>query len=197
MPAKIRKDYWRPLAMVELGAGKGEVGRSVYQKLRELKKRHELEWEDERLLNLPKKLRGIELNDMRGNFVADLAYVCAGHGKGNLVVVKEEEDSKVKKKKSKNSKVVQANQAGENKAIEQEQQQQEEEKANKAPKLHPVTVYWANEQDKYYAESWTDNVTHIVGIPDYLPGPKTKTMATLNLSAEADARSQAEAVATA
>jgi hypothetical protein len=27
-------------------------------------------------------------------------------------------------------------------------------------------VYWANEQDKYYAEEWTANVTHVVGLPE-------------------------------
>jgi hypothetical protein len=33
-------------------------------------------------------------------------------------------------------------------------------------RLHQATVYWANEQDKYYAEAWTENVTHVIGLPE-------------------------------
>jgi hypothetical protein len=36
----------------------------------------------------------------------------------------------------------------------------------KKVKLHQATVYWANEQDKYYAEEWTDNVVHVIGLPE-------------------------------
>ena len=32
--------------------------------------------------------------------------------------------------------------------------------------LRQATVYWANEQDKYYAEAWTENVSHVVGLPE-------------------------------
>ena len=41
-----------------------------------------------------------------------------------------------------------------------------EKKKKKGVKLHGATVYWANEQDKYYAEEWTDNVTHVIGLPE-------------------------------
>jgi hypothetical protein len=33
-------------------------------------------------------------------------------------------------------------------------------------KLHQATVYWANEQDKYFAREWTENITHVVGLPE-------------------------------
>ena len=129
VPAGLRKDYWRPMAVVEFGRGNGPIGRSVYAKCRELKKRHELEWEDERLLNMSREQRGRELNDQKGNAVADLAYVLAGKGKGNrmLETVKEGE--------------------------------------TEVEKLHEATVYWASEQDQYFAESWSHNVTHVVGLP--------------------------------
>jgi hypothetical protein len=39
-------------------------------------------------------------------------------------------------------------------------------KKKKVKKLHGATVYWANEQDKYYAEEWTANVTHVIGLPE-------------------------------
>jgi hypothetical protein len=42
----------------------------------------------------------------------------------------------------------------------------EEGEEKKKVKLHQATVYWANEQDKYYAEAWTDNVVHVIGLPE-------------------------------
>ncbi|KAK3369145.1 transcriptional regulation of mitochondrial recombination-domain-containing protein [Lasiosphaeria ovina] len=97
VPAKLRKDYWRPMALIDFkynpeaaakppSIGKdtmGLVGRSVYQKLRELKLRHDLEWDDERLIQMKKHDRGVELNDQRGNSVADISAVLGGIGKGN------------------------------------------------------------------------------------------------------------------
>ena len=89
VPAKMRRDYWRPMALIEFGPGLGGIGRSVFQKLREFKKRHELEWgredaaEEERLLRMSKPERGRAINDQRANAVADVAAVLAGAGKGN------------------------------------------------------------------------------------------------------------------
>jgi len=88
VPAKLRKDYWRPMAMIEFSPGLNEVGRSVFQKLREFKKRHELEWgrddpeEEHRLLHMSKHERGKALNNQRPNSVADVAAVLGGVGKG-------------------------------------------------------------------------------------------------------------------
>ncbi|KAK3996010.1 transcriptional regulation of mitochondrial recombination-domain-containing protein [Cladorrhinum sp. PSN332] len=133
VPTTLRKDYWRPMAVVEFARGKGNVGRSVYAKCRELKKRHELEWEDESLLNMSREERGKELGDMRGEVVADLAHVLGGNGKGNRVLI--------------------------------EARQKKEKEADGKKELEDVTVYWASEQDRYFAKEWTGNVTHVVGLP--------------------------------
>ncbi|KAK3302522.1 transcriptional regulation of mitochondrial recombination-domain-containing protein [Chaetomium strumarium] len=158
VPAKLRKDYWRPMAVVEFAEGKGEVGRSVFQKLRELKKRHLLEWEDEALLNMSKRERGKALNDQRGIAVADIAHVLAGRGKGNKVVVSEEDEKKAKKGRG-NHKDGEVPLDG---VVEVKKDQDAAEKV----KLHQATVYWANEQDKYFAQEWTENVIHVVGLPE-------------------------------
>jgi hypothetical protein len=42
----------------------------------------------------------------------------------------------------------------------------EKKREAEVARLHGATVYWANEQDKYYAEEWTANVTHVVGLPE-------------------------------
>ncbi|KAK4039217.1 transcriptional regulation of mitochondrial recombination-domain-containing protein [Parachaetomium inaequale] len=156
VPAALRKDYWRPLAIVEFASGKGDVGRSVFHKLRELKKRHQLEWDDARLLQMSKRERGAELNDQRGNFVADLAAVLAGRGKGNRVLA----SGGVKAGEKGVVEVVE----GGDKVAEEGGEKKKKKKGVK--KLHGATVYWANEQDKYYAEEWTDNVTHVIGLPE-------------------------------
>jgi len=101
VPAKIRKDYVKPLAMVEFPEGMGDIGRDFYQKMREFKKRHELEWEDpDKLFALKKtRERGEELNDQRANCVADMAFVLSGAGKANQIWVKEEEGKKSRREK--------------------------------------------------------------------------------------------------
>ncbi|KAL2164085.1 hypothetical protein VTH06DRAFT_3299 [Thermothelomyces fergusii] len=147
VPSKLRKDYWRPLAVVEFGAGQGDVGRSVFQKLRELKRRHQLEWEDGALLRLSRRERGRALNDQRGAFVADLAAVLAGRGKGNRMVKP-------------------AGPAGADAAKKEGDGGPDGPAPLPASRLHGATVYWANEQDKYYAREWSDNVTHVIGLPE-------------------------------
>jgi hypothetical protein len=258
VPAKIRKDYWEPLALIRFGPGKGDVGRSVFHKLREFKKRHELEWgrddpeEEERLLRMTKHKRGKALNDQRANVVADLAAVLAGVGKGNKmwkldwadledkkVMVKKgrtrlevqlREDAqaskqgrmlmqklkigvmesgdekyvdwrsiqdyrvtvtevpKVVEKKApvatveegKDGEVV-AEGAEEAKAeVEAEAEAKVEPEPEPEPqpqaepvlfdiesfkRLHGATVYWSNPQDRLYAAEWSENVEHVIGIP--------------------------------
>ena len=140
--------------MVEFGAGQGDVGRSVFQKLRELRKRHLLEWEDEALLNMNRRDRGKALNDQRGNFVADLAAVLSGVGKGNRVSFWQGGET---------AEVVERPQKGDGVA------EVKREEGRRKFMLHQATVYWANEQDKYYAEEWTENVSHVVGLPERAP----------------------------
>ncbi|KAG6013450.1 hypothetical protein E4U54_006746 [Claviceps lovelessii] len=148
-PAKIRKDYWSPMAMIQFPKGQGEVGRSVYQRLRELKHLHEVAWTDEFRYKRPeeftsadkkriaeekangkeyrpvrsKEERAIALNAQKTNSVADMAAVLAGKGNGNKI------------------------RAGSSaKGAE--------------PELVPVSVSWANDHDREYAEAWSTNVTH-------------------------------------
>lgn len=158
VPRKIRKDYWRPLAMIELAdKDQGAVGRSIYQKLREFKKRHELDWANEaeegrKLLHKSKRERGQELNDQKPNSVADMAAVLAGAGKGNLMW----EVSRV------------GSESGKQLVGEIRKQSGAVEKGTVVDvkrQLRKATVYWANEQDKFHAREWSDNVSHEVGIP--------------------------------
>lgn len=149
-PAKIRKDYWSPMAMIKFPEGQGDVGRSVYQKLRELKHLHEVAWTDEFRYKRPEEFtaadkkkiaeekakgnnyrpvrskteRGIALNAQKTNSIADMAAVLSGAGNGN--------------------KVGAAAAAAE----------------SATPELIPVSISWANDQDREYAEAWSKNVTH-------------------------------------
>ena len=159
VPRKIRKDYWRPLAMIEMeDKDQGAVGRSVYQKLREFKKRHELDWANEaetgrKLMQLSKRERGAELNDQKPNSVADMAAVLAGAGKGNLMWAV----SRVSDPKSRDlgkGEITTASGAVEKGDVVEGKRQ-----------LRRAVVYWANEQDKFHAREWSENVTHQVGIP--------------------------------
>ncbi|KAK4198163.1 transcriptional regulation of mitochondrial recombination-domain-containing protein [Triangularia verruculosa] len=200
---KIRKDYWRPMATIQFPPGEGEVGLSAFHKLVELKKRHELEWDDggeeaKRLLNLSKIERGREINDQKGNSVADMAHVLAGGGKGNKVVINREElqiwkemqelegvmgarrerleekqarlegreevEEGVKEEEEgvkKEQEGVKEEEAVEEEAVEEELRPEEEP----AKQLHKVRVFWANELDHHFAESWSDNVEHVIGLP--------------------------------
>lgn len=168
IPAKLRKDYWRLLAVVEFGPGRGDVGRSAFQKLRELRKRHLLEWEDEALLRMTRRERGQALNDQRGNSVADMAAVLAGVGKGNRVLFdpeaeRQKQQERARRQQKRGEKKAAVKGVDEDGVVEVKKAG---EKGEETVKLHQATVYWANEQDKYYAESWTENVTHVIGLPE-------------------------------
>lgn len=84
--------------------------------------------------------RGVALNAQKANSIADMAAVLAGSGKGNKVAVD-----------------VAAKDGAAADVADGEQQQQS---AVAAAQLVPVTVSWANDQDKGYAEAWSKNVTH-------------------------------------
>ncbi|KAL2270433.1 hypothetical protein VTJ83DRAFT_2617 [Remersonia thermophila] len=180
-PSKFRRDYWWPLLLIEFGAGKGDVGRSAYHKLRELQKRHLLEWaqlpdERQRLHKLKRQGdRGKELIDQRGNTVADIAAVLAGRGKGNLAAPKARLEGVVEVE-------VPAEPAAETAETAAEATAAEGAAAPlKAVKLHEARVFWTNEQDKYYVENWTVNVQHVVGLPELDPEVK-KALGTKGLN---------------
>lgn len=94
-PSKIRKDFWKELAIIQFPEGQGKVGRRVYHLLRELRTRHMLEWdnsyfyEEETGKSCTKRQRGEKLNNQKANAIADMAAVLGGAGKSNIVVVKE------------------------------------------------------------------------------------------------------------
>ncbi|EEY20651.1 conserved hypothetical protein [Verticillium alfalfae VaMs.102] len=99
-PAKLRKDLWRPMALIQFPAGAGTAGQSAFQKLREYRRRHELEWGDEKLYRTKedaatgrlvrstrtRKERGFAIHEQRENAIADMAAVLAGGGRGSKTV---------------------------------------------------------------------------------------------------------------
>jgi hypothetical protein len=154
--ANLRKDYWFPMASIEFPPGKGSVGRSVYQKLRELKHLHEVSWSDEIRYKRPEEYTGKEkaaakkalenghefkalrsrverghaLNAQKPFSIADMAAVLSGAGRGNKIVTE-------------------------------------------GNALLDVTVRWANDEDKMNAEEWSSNVTHgLLENPTYITNPK-------------------------
>ncbi|KAF4782861.1 hypothetical protein HER10_EVM0003812 [Colletotrichum scovillei] len=227
-PAKLRRDYWAPMALIQLPAGAGAAGQSVFQKLREFRRMHELAWEDDLLyrekrteLLKPKAIkpwgvkkykaaaaagavddikysvagetedadapaaedtkpaaedlvrvrkivrnrheRSLALNDQRANSIADMAAVLAGFGRGNRLVVSSREKKAVleegkalegrKWSKAPPAKTEIVSQSG----------GEQVEGATKAPavdELLPATIYWANEDDRNFAQEWSGNVTH-------------------------------------
>lgn len=144
-PAKLRKDYWRRMAMIQFPEGLGHVGRSVFHLLREFRMAHELNWGDEVLYHpekgstLTKHSRGKRLNDQKANSIADLAAVLGGAGKGNKMwlPVSEGGDS-----------------------VDTTGQTRGSNETEDLTGLVHTTIFWANEQDRNYAQEWSSNVTH-------------------------------------
>ncbi|KAK3357697.1 transcriptional regulation of mitochondrial recombination-domain-containing protein [Lasiosphaeria hispida] len=245
VPAKLRKDYWRPMAVIEFpDGGLGEVGRSVYQKLREFKKRHELEWgreneeEEYRLLNMSRRERGKVLNDQRANVIADMAAVLGGIGKGNKMwmvdwdhlqdkevmihkpgtrltlplkedqqltdmlklkfgisvmegggkkfvdwqaikdmdvkvkkttvteeIIPETEEEKAKWAAKCVTAAAQGTQMRPKKIRINKNYTHEMEKIEQWKALHKAKIYWAEEQARFNAKEWPENVEHVLGIP--------------------------------
>lgn len=126
------------MALLQFNEGEGVVGRSVYQKLREFRRVHELSWGHQRadLYAMDRRALGEGLSDQRANSIADVAAVLAGAGQGNRINVSAAEAS------STSSQVVSA-----------------------AGKLADVIVFWANDQDRNIAEKWSKNVRHAAGMP--------------------------------
>ncbi|KAK3333514.1 transcriptional regulation of mitochondrial recombination-domain-containing protein [Cercophora scortea] len=195
VPALLRKDYWRPMAAIQFPPGLGVVGRSVYQKLRELKQRHELEWADSEdteraaeLYHMSKRERGAALNDQKANCIADMAAVLQGQTRGNLVAYKAgtywypEELEKIANDKKEQKRVAKeaaaaakaaakaaaaAGEAPPPAAVPVKAVATKEEQAVDAgeTKLHLAKIFWADPNDSYYARSWSENVTHLPGLP--------------------------------
>ncbi|KAH8673939.1 transcriptional regulation of mitochondrial recombination-domain-containing protein [Xylariales sp. PMI_506] len=146
-PAKIRKDYWRPVAMVQFPEGLGHIGRSVYALLREFRKVHDLAWGDDMFSDkktgrvLTRHERGEKLNSVqKANAIADLAAVLGGAGKGNHMWIPVVEGLS-------------------NETVDTSGQTQTDESGT-VNGLLKTTVFWTNELDKKYAKEWPSNVTH-------------------------------------
>lgn len=73
--------------MIQFDAGQGVVGRNVFQKLREFRSLHELQWgwQAKEFQKLDKRARGERIHNQKPNAVADIAAVLAGAGRGNLM----------------------------------------------------------------------------------------------------------------
>jgi hypothetical protein len=144
-PAKIRKDYWRPMAMIQFPEGLGSIGESVFQRLREFKRLHELSWGDELLYNddgamATRQERGKALNVQKTNAIADMAAVLGGAGGGNEMW-RPATSGAGNAPAVKSTEVAAADGADGNSLLD-------------------VVVYWENDLLREHADKWPANVTH-------------------------------------
>jgi hypothetical protein len=146
----LRRDYWKQLCVIKFPEGRGDVGLSAYQRLREFRRRHELDWNDSLYLEhdqetgkpraLTRLERGRKILAQKENTIADMAVVLAGAGRGTRMrttaTPREEWEKKTKKvPKGDGHDVLDG-------------------------ELVSATVYWAYSIDKNYAAEWSQNVTH-------------------------------------
>ncbi|KAK9414191.1 putative Transcriptional regulation of mitochondrial recombination-domain-containing protein [Seiridium unicorne] len=146
-PAKIRKDYWRPMAMIQFPEGMGHIGRSVFHIMREFKMQHDLAWgdallrDDETNRTLTRHERGEKLNEVqRANAIADMAAVLGGAGKGNKMWLPVME--------------------GMESLVETSGETRADEETGSTAGLLRTNIFWANELDKNFAMEWPANVSH-------------------------------------
>ncbi|KAK6841607.1 hypothetical protein PG987_002467 [Apiospora arundinis] len=144
-PSKLRKDYWRPMAMIQFPEGQGHIGRSVYHIMREFRMRHDLGWDDgmihdkESRRTLTRHERGQRLNGMqKPNAIADVAAVLSGLGKGNKMWQP----------------------AGTEGVETVAEITKADEKTGEVTNLLKTQVWWMDPLDKNYAQSWSKNVSH-------------------------------------
>lgn len=162
IPAALRKDLWLPFATITFPEGSGPAGLSVFQKLREYRKRHEHEWGDEITKNpengyfIPKKKRGRKICDQVANSVADIAYVL-----GRLKLEKpenNEEQKKIEESPGTTSESLLVTESDSSTLL------------SKPPpggiglvgegKGLPIQIHWKDIRMTEWAESWSDNVEH-------------------------------------
>lgn len=190
--------------------GLGVVGRSVMQKLREFRHRHELEWgwQAEELLSVSKRDRGELIHNQRSNAVADIAAVLAGVGRGNRMWTDEAataeaeaeaaaaEEAEVKSQPAGAAAPENIDETAESPA-KSRSKSKAKAKAVAAPKtLVKANIYWSNDLDRHWAIEWSENVTHSVGLPEHISNPRFKTSYLLEeAEVETEEASQAQETA--
>lgn len=191
--------------------GLGVVGRSVMQKLREFRHRHELEWgwQAEELLSRSKRDRGELIHNQRSNAVADIAAVLAGVGRGNRMwtdeaaaaeaeaAASEEADAESQPVGAAAQENIDETTAADRSPAKSKSKSKAKAVAPTAPKtLVKANIYWSNDLDRHWASEWSENVTHSVGLPEHISNPRFKTSYLLEeAEVEAEEASQAQGTA--
>ncbi|KAJ5042775.1 mitochondrial 54S ribosomal protein mL67 [Drepanopeziza brunnea f. sp. 'multigermtubi'] len=189
VPAALRKDLWHPMARITFPKGSGKVGLSAFQKLREYRKRHELEWETKKGDHIfwdPKaredkdnpgsftpgprtiKARNRLLCDQKANSIADIAAVLnrlASPMQKSTAVPKEGEEGAVTAQEGDTAETGKSAQEG---AVEGSQKPEESAEVTKLPNIGlvgegsgtRVEVLWRDLHDAEFAESWAGNIEH-------------------------------------
>lgn len=149
-PSSLRKDYWYPMAWINFNAGHGAIGRHVFQQLRELKHLHEVSWPDTLRHKTPN-----EYTDADREAIANAAK----KGQKHIPLRSKQQRGKALNAQKKNSIAdMAAVLGGIQKTCKIHLNQFEEGGQG----LAPVSIRWANNLDRNYAKSWTDNVRHEV-----------------------------------
>ena len=171
-PSKIRRDYWQPLAMIEFPPGYGEIGRTVYQRLRECKSLHELAWGDEMYHDdktgrlLTRNQRGRRIMDQKPYIVADIAAILGGAGKNNKIrpiyLLHDDGVLRTNPLDGEEARAIEPRDAEEPIVVDASAGRV----ANVAKPqdiingLIRATVHWVDENHRKFARKWPPNVTH-------------------------------------
>jgi len=150
------------MAVISFPRGNGAIGLSVFQKLREYRKRHEHEWGDEIISQkdedgkpLPKRKRARKICDQRANSVADISAVLGMLDSEAVVEVAKKEDS-----------IGLIRDAGDKKAVKDESKKGGKIGLTGEGTGVKVEVSWRNLNDAEYAETWSENVEHCILEPN-------------------------------
>lgn len=190
----LREDYWTPLCLIELPEGQGVVGRSVMQKLREFRHRHELEWgwQARSLAAKGRRDRGELIHNQKSNAIADMAAVLAGSGRGNRMWAKDplpegvgvtkaaapeeqQQQQAEAEAEAEASEAAPAEDAGQTSAAPAAGAESKPAATPKKGTLVKANIYWSNNGDLWWARKWTDNVEHHHGLPSHVRNHKFQT----------------------
>lgn len=200
MPAALRKDLWHPMARITFPEGKGTVGLSAFQKLREYRKRHELEWElkeGDHIFWDPKgreeedkpgtfqpgprriKERNKLLSDQKANSIADIAAVL------NRLAAPMQKPA---------APVPEGGDTGSPAPTEEVKEGAEPAEVNTLPNIGligegsgtKVEVLWRDLHDAEFAETWANNIAHgMLPTPNEEAEKEIRTYLETRLSSEA------------